>query len=173
MTTPGDGRVSAVRRIEAPAEVLFARLADPTRHPSFDGSGMLRDGSGNKVVSAVGDSFTIKMHNDEMGDYEMRNDVVEYVPNRRIVWEPVMSAASRPEDTAGIGERAGHRWGYELEPDGDDAVIVTEIFDCTEAPQWLRVAVDDGNRWLASMASTLERLDEQCSQAIPGGSVPA
>ena len=49
---------------------------------------MLRESSGG-VISGVGDVFTMKMHNDEMGDYEMANHVVEYEPNRRIGWEPV------------------------------------------------------------------------------------
>lgn len=167
MTNAHNGNLAVSRRIEAPADELFARLADPTKHPSFDGSGMLRDGSGNKAVSGVGDVFTMKMHNDEMGDYEMRNHVVEYLLNKRIVWEPVMSAASRPEDVPGIGDRAGHRWGYELESDGPDATVVTETFDCTQAPQWLRVVVDEGNRWLASMTATLEHLDEQCGHPVP------
>ena len=170
MTQTRNGTVSVTRRIEAPAEVLFARLADPASHPSFDGSGMLVDGSGNEVVLAVGDAFNMKMHNDEMGDYEMRNHVVEYVLNRRIVWEPVMSGASRAEDVPAIGDRAGHRWGYELEADGAGAVIVTEIFDCSEAPEWLRNVLDDGNRWVESMTATLERLDEQCSSNRGGHS---
>jgi hypothetical protein len=99
-----------------------------------------------------------------MGDYEMSNHVVEYELNKCVVWEPVMSAVSRAEDMGDIGERAGHRWGYQLEPDGPDATVVTEIFDCTQAPEWLRTAIDNGNRWLAGMTATLERLDEQCSR---------
>jgi len=160
MTKGRDGTVSVTRRIEAPVDEVFARLIDPSRHPSFDGSGMLRDGSGNKPVTAIGDVFTMKMYNDEMGDYEMRNYVVEFLFNRRIVWEPEMSAASRIEDLGDIGNRAGHRWGYELESEGPNATIVTEIFDCTQAPEELRAAIDNGNRWLASMTATLERLDE-------------
>jgi uncharacterized protein YndB with AHSA1/START domain len=161
MTNSSTGTVSVSRRIAAPVGELFALLTDPTRHPSIDGSGMLRDGSGNQVVSAAGDVFTMKMHNDEMGDYEMSNHVVEYELNKRVVWEPVMSGASRAEDMADIGVRAGHRWGYQLEPDGPDATIVTEIFDCTQAPERLRTVLDNGNRWLPTMTTTLERLDEQ------------
>ena len=169
MTKAGNGIVSVTRRIEAPVEELFARLTDPAIHPSFDGSGMLVDGSAHKAISAVGDVFTMKMHNDEMGNYEMSNHVVEYVPNKRVVWEPVLSSASRDEDATDIGAPAGHRWGYELESDGPDATIVTEIFDCTRAVEWLRVATDNGNRWLASMTATLQRLDELSSHARPNG----
>ena len=57
---------------------------------------MLKDGTGNKIVSALGDVFAMKMHNDEMGEYEMSNNVAEFVPNERIVWEPVMTAPHGP-----------------------------------------------------------------------------
>jgi uncharacterized protein YndB with AHSA1/START domain len=158
MTKAGDGRVSVTRRIGAPPDRVFAVIANPARHPSFDGSGMLRDGSSNEPIRGVGDVFTMKMQNEEMGDYEMHNHVVEYELNRRIVWEPVLSAASRAEDLDSVGDRAGHRWGYELEPDGD-ATVVTETFDCSRAPDWLRGAVGDGEQWEAAMTATLDLLD--------------
>jgi len=37
--------------------------------------------------------------------------------------------------------RSHHQWIYELTPDGPDATIVTETYDCTRAPEWLRRAV--------------------------------
>ena len=40
--TMADGCVSVSRRIEAPAERLFALLADSANHPLIDGSGMVR-----------------------------------------------------------------------------------------------------------------------------------
>ena len=41
-----DGFVSVSRRIEVPAEQLFALVADSANHPLFDGSGMVtRTGS--------------------------------------------------------------------------------------------------------------------------------
>jgi len=162
-TTTGDGIVSVTKRIDAPIEEIFAVIADPKGHPSFDGSGMVRDGSGNEPVRGEGDVFVMKMHNDEMGDYEMTNHVVVYEPSRRIVWEPVMSAASRSEDVAGIGDRAEHRWGYELEADGNGTVI-TETFDCSRSPEWLRRATRDGDIWVEAMTATLELLDRACGR---------
>lgn len=150
--------VSVSRRIEVPAEKLFDVLAHPASHPLIDGSGMLREGSGG-VISGVGDVFTMKMHNDEMGDYEMANHVVEYEPNRRIGWEPVLQAASRPEDQVDIGDRSEHRWAFELTPLDAASTLVTETYDCSRAPQWLRKAVKGGTRWTASMTTTLEKLD--------------
>jgi uncharacterized protein YndB with AHSA1/START domain len=165
LTSIGGCRVSVSRRIEAPVEGVFAVIADPARHPSFDGSEMVRDGRGNRPVGAVGDVFTMRMHNEEMGDYEMRNDVVAFERNRRIAWEPILSAASRPEDMAGVGDRAGHSWGYELEAEGT-ATVVTEIFDCSRAPDWLRKAVRDGERWRDTMTRTLELLDHECCHSF-------
>jgi len=164
MTAGGTQPVSVSRRIEAPAEELFDVLADPAGHPGIDGSGMLQRADGNSVISGVGDTFRVSMRNAEMGDYEITNHVVEFQRNRRIGWEPVLSAASRAEDAADIGHRNGYQWIYELTPDGPDATIVTETYDCTRAPEWLRKAVRGGDRWVASMTATLENLDQQCAQ---------
>jgi hypothetical protein len=141
-----------------PAEKLFGVLANPASHPLIDGSGMLRE-SRDGVIRGVGDVFTMRMHNDEMGDYEMANFVVEYEPNRRIGWEPVLKAASRPEDQADIGDHAEHRWSFALSPVGSAATLVTETYDCSRSPEWLRRAVKGGNRWIDSMTVTLEKLD--------------
>ena len=52
---------------------------------------------------------------------------------------------------------------FELTPDGPDATIVTEIFDCSRVPEDERVDIDNGNIWVESMTRTLERLDELCT----------
>jgi hypothetical protein len=160
MTDDASPPVRVSRTIEAPADALFAFLAQPANHPLIDGSGMLREGSG-PVIAGVGDVFTMTMHNDEMGDYEMSNHVVEYELNRRIGWEPVLRAASRPEDQAGIGERADYSWSYELTPFGPRSTLVTETYDCSRAPEWLRKAVKGGTRWTGCMNASLEKLAAQ------------
>ncbi|MGD0068801.1 MAG: hypothetical protein ABSB76_35885, partial [Streptosporangiaceae bacterium] len=112
MTSSTCPPVSVAREIEAPAEQLFGVLARSANHPLIDGSGMLREATADVVLSRVGDVFTIRMHNDEMGDYEMSNHVVEFELNRRITWEPVMTAATRAKDQAEIGDKGHQRWGY-------------------------------------------------------------
>ena len=77
---------------------------------------------------------------------------------------PVLTAASRPEDQAEIGDCSHHQWIYELSPDGPSTTIVTETYDCTRAPEWLRRAVKNGQRWAEAMTTTLEKLDQQYSQ---------
>ena len=145
--------VSVSRRIEAPASVIFKLLADPDRHPEFDGSEMLRTGASNEVITGVGDVFVTKMYFTAMGDYEMHNRIVAFEQDRCIAWEP-----GNPELA-----RNGSLWQYDLMPDGPSATVVAETYDCTKSPESVREAVDDGNAWLAGMTKTLERLDKLCA----------
>jgi hypothetical protein len=96
-----------------------------------------------------------------MGDYEMHNRIVLYEADRCIGWEPEM----RNADPA-IAEqtRNGSRWRFDLAPDGPDATVVTETYDCTDSPERVRQAVDNGNAWVAGMTKTLERLDQLCTK---------
>jgi len=156
--------VRVSRRIEAPASVIFAVLADPRRHLEIDGSGMLRGPVSDAVISGVGDVFTMRMYYSAHGDYEMDNHVVEFEQDRRIGWEPAAGRghpATAPDSTDEA--RWGHRWCYELAPDGPDATIVTESYDCSRAPEDERAGMDDGRVWIKSMAETLERLDRACT----------
>jgi uncharacterized protein YndB with AHSA1/START domain len=151
-----DGFVSVSRRIEASPERLFALLADSANHPLIDGSGMVREPAPSVLVSRVGDSFVMDMHHREFGDYQMRNEVVEYEAGRRLTWEPRRAVA---EELAESGGPARYRWGYELTPDGPGATVVTETFDCTRSPQELREAVNEGEGWRDAMTASLARLE--------------
>jgi hypothetical protein len=155
--------VAVSRRICAPAQDIFRVLANPVRHPEFDGSQSLRGAGSVAVISAVGDVFVMKMYFPHLGDYEMNNHVVEYEQDRRIGWEP--EAGRGHPDAAPDGSepaRWGHRWSYQLTPDGPDATVVTEIYDCSRAPEEERAEMDNGNIWAEAMAETLERLDALC-----------
>jgi len=44
-------------------------------------------------------------------------------------------------------------------PLASGSTLVTKIYDCSNAPEWLRNAVKGGARWIASMTATLETLD--------------
>ncbi len=157
--------VEVSRRVEAPATRIFNILANPHRHVDFDGSGMLRGAVLDRPISKVGDTFTMKMH--RLGDdYLILNYVVEFEPDRRIFWEPAPGDASRAEDNdpSKVGIPAGYRWGYILDPDGDNATVVTEVFDLGPLPEDL---LSDGGAWIngtnsvsESMAASLERLQK-------------
>ena len=155
--------VSVSRRIGASAEAIFRVLADPSQHTRLDGTDMLRGAVTAESVSGVGDVFIMRMFYAEHGDYEMNNHVVEYELNRRIGWEPAPGHGHPGFDAAGTADaRWGHRWIFDLAPDGPDATIVTEIYDCTRAPAEAQADMNGGSVWLDGMARTLERLEEVC-----------
>jgi uncharacterized protein YndB with AHSA1/START domain len=162
--------VAVSRRISAPAHDIFQVIANPARHPEFDGSKSLRGAGSTAVISRVGDVFVMKMHFSRLGDYEMNNHVVEYERDRRIGWEPE-AGRGHPDAAADSPEPArwGHRWSYQLTPDGPDATIVTEIYDCSRAPEKERAGMDNGKIWIESMARTLERLDALCRKVDQPG----
>jgi hypothetical protein len=161
--------VDVSRRIEAPAALIFKILANPQRHRDFDGSDMLRGAVVDRPISHVGDTFTMKMH--RLGDdYLMLNYVVEFEPDRRIFWEPAPGDPSRAEndDPSKVGIPAGYRWGYILTPDGDDATVVTEVFDYGTVTEKIRQSLQhEGGAWIngtnsvrESMTASLERLEK-------------
>jgi hypothetical protein len=163
-----DKRLEVSRRIEAPAAVIFTILATPKRHMDFDGSDMLRGVVEDRPISGVGDTFTMKMF--RLGDdYLMLNYVVEFEANRRIFWEPAPGDPSRAPDNdpSKVGIPAGYRWGYVLAPAGNDATVVTEVFDYSALSDDL---LRDGGSWIngstsvrESMTASLERLDKICT----------
>lgn len=151
-------QVAVSRSIAAPAAKIFRVLADPASHPALDGSGMLRATPGQAAPSRVGDTFTMAMYLPEVGDYLMLNRITAFERDRRIAWEPTPGDAVAARNAGlPVGASQGYSWGFRLQPDGD-ATTVTEFFDCTEAAQVIRDAVEDGRRWLPAMHQTLERL---------------
>ena len=144
---------------------IFSVLARPAVHPDVDGTGMLRTPLEDVVISKVSDVFAMNMFNDEMGDYVMENRVVEFEPDRRIVWEPVMRSIDKPEFQSGVGERAYHQWGWRLEPLDVGRTRVTEFFDCSRSPDWLQQAVKGGQRWRPGIEASLENLERLVAES--------
>ncbi len=108
---------------------------------------MLQPGASNEVITGVGDVFVMKMYFPAMGDYEMHNRVVAYEVDQCIAWEP----------------GNGSRWRFDLTSNGPGATVVTETYDCSDSPEQVRQAVDNGNAWIEGMSKTLERLDQLCA----------
>src|SRR5258708_16208011 len=137
------------------------------RPATASGHRRFRDAAGavsEAMISGVCDVFTMRMYYSEHGNYQMNNHVVEFEQDRRIGWEPEAGQGhpdTAPDSTA--APRWGHRWSFELTPDGPDATIVTEIYDCSRAPEDERAGMDNGRIWIESMAGTLERLDRACT----------
>jgi hypothetical protein len=151
-------QVSARRSITASAAKIFQVLADPANHPALDGSSMLRIAPEQPAAGQVGDTFMMSMYLPELGNYMMLNRIIAFERDQRIAWEPTPGDAVASRNAGlPVGASQGYSWGFQLRPDGD-TTIVTEVFDCTEAAQVIRDAVEDGQSWLWAMGQTLERL---------------
>ena len=110
---------SVERTIPAPADAIFALLADPSRHKDIDGSGGVRDSKEPSQRVKLGDKFGMSM---KLGiPYSMVSEVIEFEDDRRIAWQ------SRPPGV--FGKISGGRiWRYELEP-VDGGTRVRETWD--------------------------------------------
>lgn len=144
---------SVERRIAAPADRLYALVADPVRHKDIDGSGGLVEAidiSSPDRPLGLGDHFGMKM--DLRGKYVMTSTVIEAVPGKRFAWQ------SRPHNDS-VKWRlvfGGRIWRYEFEPDGD-TTLVRESWDLSEEP--LRVIVILGRSAARGvMRRTLDRM---------------
>jgi uncharacterized protein YndB with AHSA1/START domain len=128
MDTSRKIQVSAV--VDAPAADIFALLCDPDRHPDLDGSGMLRGLVDGQPLLAIGQRFTMDMHQDAFGDYRMVNAVTAYVPDARIGWEPRLDPGCELAAKLGDMEVGGHTFTFDLREVG------TEV---TETYEWMSV----------------------------------
>jgi len=131
-------------------ERIFDVLADPSRHPEFDGSGSVMgamDGAPTRL--SLGATFQMSMKRGF--GYSMLNTVTEFEANRRIAWSP--------KPPSGRGARfVGRIWRYELEP-ADGGTKVTETWDISEEGLRfvLRHVAVGGTR--KAMEKSLETLD--------------
>ena len=57
-----DDRVSATMVINAPAEGIFAVLADPAKHAAIDGTGWVRETLDSEPLTGPGQIFRMSMY---------------------------------------------------------------------------------------------------------------
>ena len=154
--------ISVSRDIPASAADIFAILANPAMHPRLDGTGMTQSADSPAVITKVGDVFVINMKHWSLGNYGMENHVVDFVPDRRIVWEPYAHTyqSSQFDEMAGdASPRETRYWGWELEPIETKVTRVTEFYDCSRLSDGLRTFINDGEFWRQGMANSLENLE--------------
>jgi len=127
--------------VKAPAEDIFAILADPRRHADFDGSGSVRGAVSGPERLSLGAKFGMDMR---LGlPYRISSQVKEFEEGRRIAWSHI----------------GGHRWRYELQPLPDGSTLVTETFDATTARSARALKLMDAyNRNARAIEETLPRL---------------
>jgi uncharacterized protein YndB with AHSA1/START domain len=129
-----DESVSATTVIGAPAEAIFAVLADPARHAAIDGTGWVREPRDTKPLSAAGQIFRMSMYhpNHPDGDYEMANRVQRFDPPSTISWEPGNDLGD------GALSFPGWTWRYDLAPAGPSNTTVTLSYDWSAVPDAIR-----------------------------------
>lgn len=130
-------QITVTGDVEASPEQVFALLADPARHPEIDGAGMLRGLADGGPIGAVGETFTMNMNNEVLDDYRVQNTVTVFEPGRRIGWAPTGLSGDNL-DRLGDIEPGGHRFVWELEPNGGGGTTVTHTYDWSqvEDPQF-------------------------------------
>lgn len=131
MATEHDGVTTIVDRniaqatamVDASPAEIFDFLRRPANHATISGDETVRDSISGPELLEADSRFGMKMR---LGvPYRIRSRVFEFDENRRIAWAHV----------------AGHRWRWELQPDGGKT-RVTETFDLSTArfPPALRLA---------------------------------
>ena len=144
--------VSVERVIPAGPAAVFALIADASRHPEIDGSGLVQKVKpGAPQVLGLGARFTMSMR---MGlPYTSRSTVIEFEQDRRIAWK--VGFAKFADGFVG-----GRIWRYELEPT-EGGTLVRESWDISE--DRTRALLRLGglpDKTAANMARTLERIEE-------------
>lgn len=129
-------RFEVQRTIPADAAAIFKIVSDPQGHVAIDASGMLQSASG-EPAKALGDTFTIHMDREALGDlpmgkYDVTVTITGYEQDRFITWE--VSGEGFPS--------IGHYYGYRLEPAAGGGTLVTSIYD------WSNI----GENWKATGA---------------------
>src|ERR1700730_2569119 len=147
-----DGNTVSVERVvKAPAERIFALLADAGEHDGFDGSESVNGAAEKSVPLTLGSKFGMAMRGRKETlflPYRTTNTVIEYEPDRRIAWQ-----------TFGLGGLVGGRiWRYELEPAGG-STLVRETWDVSQDKQ--KGMITGGSmpeRTADGMRATLDRI---------------
>src|SRR5947209_9904821 len=126
-----DESLSAPAIIRAPAEVIFAVLADPTKHAAIDGTGWVREPPDSQPVTAVGQVFRMDMYHatHPNGNYQMANQVLVFDPPNAIAWKP---GYDTDDGTLAFG---GWVWRYDLTPAGPSETEVTLSYDWSAASE--------------------------------------
>jgi uncharacterized protein YndB with AHSA1/START domain len=129
-----NGILSASTIINAPAESVFAALADPARHAEIDGTGWVREPLDAEPLSTPGQIFRMAMYhpNHPNGEYEMANRVVVFDPPHAISWEP------GHDEGDGALRFGGWIWRYDLTPVSRSETEVTLSYDWSAVPDPIR-----------------------------------
>jgi uncharacterized protein YndB with AHSA1/START domain len=108
----GPRQVSRSVEVAAPAEELFAIVADPRRHGELDGSGTVRENASAPAKLVAGARFSTKMRMYGL-PYRITSTVTAIKPGALIEWRHPF----------------GHHWRWEFDEISPTLTRVTETFD--------------------------------------------
>jgi uncharacterized protein YndB with AHSA1/START domain len=120
--------ISVERIINAPADEIFAMIADAGRHSSFDGSGTVDHSAEVAQPLQLGSQFGMSMRGRPETlflPYRTTNTVIEFEPDRLIAWQT---------RTGPLGLIGGRIWRYELSP-VEGGTLVRETWDVSQDRQ--------------------------------------
>jgi len=155
-------RVSATRRIAAPARDIFNIVADPAGHVRIDGSGMLEAAADTSPLTAAGETFDIQMDRTPLNDipglvkYSVRNTVTKIEPDHLVEW--TVGSPDQPP--------LGHIYGWQLDPVNDRETDVTNYCDWTNITAELRARRPD---WPIVPVEMLEQSVANLERIVTGG----
>lgn len=129
-----DDSVSATTVVDAPADVVFAFLADPATHASIDGTGRVREALDGQLLTGAGQTFRMAMYHENHpdGDYQMVNQVQAFDPPRAISWKPGYDSGD------GRLKFGGWTWRYDLQQVGPSRTRVALTYDWSAVPGPIR-----------------------------------
>lgn len=129
-TTENAERITVERVINISPGEIFALLSDPGRHAEIDGSGMLRGLiSGPRPLGRVGDSFIMSMHQDGIGNYQMRNNITRFEKDYAIEWAPRIYPPGALRHVLGDLDPSGHTYGWTLDKVPAEGTRITHVYD--------------------------------------------
>jgi uncharacterized protein YndB with AHSA1/START domain len=145
--------------VDAPADTVFAVLADPATHPAIDGTGWVRESLDGQPLRESGQLFRMAMYhaNHPDGDYEIANLVRVFEPARAIAWEPCQEGAD------GELDHGGWIWRYDLTPAADQtqvtltydwSAVARETREYIQFPPFEKSHLENSLSHLASLATT-------------------
>jgi len=144
--------ISVERIINAPADQIFALIADAGKHSSFDGSGTVDHSTLASHPLTLGSKFGMSMRGRPESlflPYRTTNTVIEFETDRRIAWKTTMGP---------LGLIGGRIWRYELEP-ADGGTLVRETWDVSSDRQRPMLKMGSMPRQTEDgMRATLERI---------------
>jgi hypothetical protein len=111
----GPHKVSRAADVHAPAEEIFAIVADPRRHGELDGSGTVHGTVSGPARLSDGARFSVKMTWHGL-PYRITSRVTEFSDGRVVEWQHPL----------------GHRWRWEFAPVSAGVTTVTETFDYSQ-----------------------------------------